>query len=196
MKIIESNYISLARKDIDTDLIIPAKFLTTTEKSGLGQHVFSNLRAMDKNFPFNLPEFADCKILVARDNFGCGSSREHAAWALKDWGIEVIIAPSFADIFFTNAQKNGILPVILPREIVEGLLVEAKDPQKITVDLPEQKVKIANEEYNFEIDPYRKECLIKEMDDLDYLISQISSIKKIDQKRKEKLFINIDNIKL
>ncbi len=194
MKIIETKYISLPRKDVDTDLIIPAEFLTTTVKSGLGQHVFSNLRAMNADFPFNLPENFDCKILVSRDNFGCGSSREHAAWALKDWGIEVILAPSFADIFFTNAQKNGILPVVLPSEIIEQLL--ENNSGEIKVNLPDQTVEIKGKNYEFEIDPYRKECLIKEMDDLDYLMSQMPVIKKFDQERKEKLFINIDNIKL
>lgn len=179
--IIKSRIIPLPRTDIDTDLIIPADFLTTTSKKGLGEHVFARLRMMEPDFPFNLEKYNGARILVAKKNFGCGSSREHAAWALRDWGIEVVIAPSFSDIFFSNAMKNGILPIILGEKIVDGIF-EFGDCE-IEVNLKEQKVIFPNGEiFSFQIDQYRKECLLKNMDDLDYLLSQMSEIEKFDKK--------------
>jgi 3-isopropylmalate dehydratase small subunit len=180
-EIIKSKIVPLPRADIDTDLIIPADFLTTTSKKGLGEHVFARLRMMEPNFPFNLEKYNGARILVAKKNFGCGSSREHAAWALRDWGIEVVVAPSFSDIFFSNAMKNGILPIILDEKIVDGIF-ECGDCE-IEVNLKEQKVILRDGEMvGFKIDPYRKECLLKNMDDLDYLLSQMDEIKKFDKK--------------
>ena len=177
MNIIKSQILPIKRSDIDTDLIIPADFLTTTVKVGLGKHLFDRLRNIEADFPINLPKYAGSKILVARHNFGCGSSREHAAWALKDWGIEVVIAPSFADIFYSNALKNGILPVVLSEELVEAIFNrEAKSADYIIeVDLGKQTITFPDcSENTFAIDPYRKECLMKGIED----ILEFSEIKK------------------
>lgn len=122
MKKIVSKFIPLPRKDVDTDMIIPAEFLKTTSRDGLGEHLFARLREAEKDFPTERSIYRNAEILVARDNFGCGSSREHAAWALADRGIRVVIAPSFADIFKKNATSNNILPIELPELAVEWLL--------------------------------------------------------------------------
>ncbi len=193
--IIKSKIMPLPRADIDTDLIIPADFLTTTDKKGLGEHVFARLRMMEGNFPFNLKKYRDAKILVTRKNFGCGSSREHAAWALKDWGIEVVIAPSFSDIFFSNAMKNGILPIILEEKVVEWIFEEEKEKNgcELEVDLVKQIVKIPGKKDGFAmfaIDSYRKECLLKDMDDMDYLVSQMNEIEKFDKKHAANIFFD------
>lgn len=184
INVVKSKAISLNRADVDTDLIIPAEFLTVTDKNGLGQHVFARLRQMDGDFGFNRPECRDREILIAGDNFGCGSSREHAAWALHDWGIRVIIAPSFADIFKENSMKNGLLPIEMD---VDGLM---GSEEEIVVNLPEQTVN----ERHFEIDPYRKECLIKGMDDLDYLFANMRAIEEFDRERARYLFFDISKI--
>ncbi len=197
MKIIKSKIISLNRKDIDTDLIIPADFLKITTKDGLGKHVFERLRSMDPAFPFNLPKYRGAKILVTGENFGCGSSREHAAWALRDWGIRVVIAPSFADIFFNNSMKNGILPIKLSTEVIDKIFSEelASGNYVIEVDLPNQRVILNDEEvHEFQIDSYRKECLIKEIDDMDYLIDNIDAIKKYDKKHSQHIFFDTTKI--
>lgn len=191
MKIIESKILPLARKDIDTDLIIPAEFLSRTTKEGYGEYVFDRLRKMDDSFPFNLSEYQDSMVLVARENFGCGSSREHAAWALSDWGIKVIIAPSFGDIFFNNSMKNGILPIVLDEEVVE----KALKAEKAVVNLPQQKLEIVGVgEFDFDIDPYRKECLIKGMDDMDYLLAHIEEIEGFDKVHAEKIFFDVNKL--
>lgn len=183
-EIIKSKIIPLPREDIDTDLIIPANFLTTTSKKGLGEHVFARLKIMEPDFPFNLKKYFGAKVLVTRKNFGCGSSREHAAWALRDWGIEVVIAPSFSDIFFSNAMKNGILPIILEEKVVNEIFVLGDC--EVEVNLKNQKVVLKNGEVcDFQIDPYRKECLLNNMDDLDYLVSQMAEINKFDKKHYE-----------
>jgi len=182
MKIIHSQIICVPRNDIDTDIIIPAEYLSTTNKVGLGEGLFKALRA-DKNFVFNNPKYRQAKILVAGNNFGCGSSREHAPWALKDWGIDVVIAPSFADIFKNNSMKNQLLPIALPEKIVRKIF--QMDPCKITVDLPKQIVTLQDKSiHKFEIDPYRKECLIEELDDLDYLFRNLKAIKNYDKKHR------------
>jgi len=195
IKTIQSQIIAIPRKDIDTDLIIPAEFLTGTVREGLGQHLFTRVRQSEKDFEL-LEKHPDSEILVVRDNFGCGSSREHAAWSLYDFGIRVIIAPSFADIFFNNAMKNGILPIILSEETVEKILSEsgASEKYEITVDLPSQKVTLPdNSEYEFSIDPYRKTCLMEGMDDLDYLISNKNEIEGFDN-NKSNLFFDISKL--
>lgn len=193
---IKSRIIPLVMKDVDTDLIIPADYLKGTGKDGLGQFVFKRLRDEDKNFPFNLPEYADSEILVVQDNFGCGSSREHAAWALKDWGVKVIVAPSFSDIFHSNAFKNGLLPIVLGAEVVETLLERAsEDFLELDVDLSMQSLSLpGGETFDFEIDPYRKYCLINGMDDLDYLLSNADDIKTFEAGRARNLFCNLDKI--
>jgi 3-isopropylmalate/(R)-2-methylmalate dehydratase small subunit len=144
---------------------------------------------MDPDFPFNLEKYRGARILVTRKNFGCGSSREHAAWALRDWGIEIVIAPSFADIFFNNAMKNGILPIILDEKIVDEIFV-AGDCE-VEVNVAAQKVILPSGEVaNFQIDSYRKECLLKGMDDLDYLVSQMNEIENFDKRHSKNIFFD------
>jgi 3-isopropylmalate/(R)-2-methylmalate dehydratase small subunit len=161
--------------NVDTDAIIPKQFLKTIKRTGLGKHLFHELR-FDENgkekpdFVLNKPAYRKAQILVAGENFGCGSSREHAPWALLDFGIRCVIAPSFADIFFNNCFKNGILPVVLPQEQVDILMreaSEAKDPT-FTVDLEKQEVRrpTGNEVFTFEVDPFPKHCLLNGLDEI------------------------------
>ncbi|MEK7672831.1 MAG: 3-isopropylmalate dehydratase small subunit [Patescibacteria group bacterium] len=198
MKNIRSKIVPIPRKDIDTDLIISAEFLTVTDKKGLGEHVFERLRVSDPDFPLNFEKYKGAEILVARSNFGCGSSREHAAWALFDYGIKVVIAPSFSDIFYSNAMKNGILPLILEEKTVEEIFEdEAMNSGEyvVSVDLPNQIIELADgQKYEFKIDPYRKECLIKGMDDMDYLLENIAEINKFDKKHKNFIFFDTKNL--
>ncbi len=179
MKTVRSQVVPIPREDIDTDLIIPAQYLKITTKEGLGEYIFAELREKDENFPLNLEKYKDGRILVVGENFGCGSSREHAPWALADWGFGVVIAPSFADIFYSNAFKNGILLVELPEKVVEKIFEKEKavDKYEVEVDLVNQRVVLhGGDIFEFEIDPYKKECLIKGMDDLDYLLSNMGVI--------------------
>ncbi len=197
MKIIKSKIIPVNRKDIDTDLIIPADFLTTTVKTGLGKHAFDHLRKTDPEFPMNLAKYDGASILLAGDNFGCGSSREHAAWALADAGIKVVIAPSFANIFFTNAMNNNILCVTLPEDTTQEIFkTEVQNgAYEITVDLPEQKIVLEDgKEFGFEINPYKKECLIEGMDDIDYLLKYLPEIQEFEKEHDKKLFFHLENI--
>lgn len=158
--------------NIDTDMIIPKQFLKTIKRTGLGKNLFHEMRFdinenIIQDFILNKPEFQNAQILVARDNFGCGSSREHAPWALLDFGIRVVIAPSFADIFFNNCFKNGILPIVLKNSEVDELLEFSKSPTNYaTVDLPSQNVHAGQKVYKFEIDSFKKHCLIEGLDDI------------------------------
>ncbi len=147
--------IPLDRANVDTDQIIPKQFLKTTVRSGLGRGLFHNWRS-DPNFVFNLPQYRDARILVTGENFGCGSSREHAPWALLDFGIRAIIAPSFGDIFYNNCCQNGLLPVRLRQSAVQGLLLA----NQLTIDLAAQTAGT----HHFEIEPFRKQCLIEGAD--------------------------------
>ena len=150
-----SPIVCLPQKDIDTDLIIPGEFLKTTEKKGLGKHVFSNLRKADPDFP----KFKEQRILVSGKNFGCGSSREHAPWALKDAGIDVIITSEFADIFKGNAEKNEILPVVLPESTVQKFLASGED---LTIDLENQEIMDREGNiYSFSISNFMKKRLLE-----------------------------------
>lgn len=196
MNVVKSKIIPLPRKDIDTDLIIPADFLKVTDQKGLGQHVFARLRAEDKNFPFNLEKYQGAQILVTRENFGCGSSREHAAWALSDWGIKVIIAPSFSDIFYSNSRQNFILPVILQTEFVEQILSKAaQSSYEIVVDLPRQRIVLPDKkELIFEIDPYMKKCLEDGIDDMEYLLGNLNEIREFAKSRDTSIFFNLKNL--
>ena len=152
-------------KNVDTDLIIPARWLKTVTREGLGRGAFEALRA-DPDNVFDQPEFARAPILIAGDNFGCGSSREHAAWALLDMGVKAVIAPSFSDIFSGNAFKNGILTVALPQEQIDRLM-EVALTQPITIDLEHQTVTTPfQDRFTFEIDPFRKKCLIEGLDEV------------------------------
>lgn len=193
MNIITSQIIPVNRSHVDTDLIIPAEFLRSVTKTGFGQHLFARLRTADKSFPFNLQKYQGLKIMVAGMNFGCGSSREHAAWALVDWGIRIIIAPSFADIFHQNALNNQILPIVLPEQVIETIFEEEARhaTYEITVDLSNQTVAVPSGEIHyFSIDPYRKECLLHGMDDFDYLLSKRSQIDAFEQKNKSYRFFD------
>ena len=162
---VEGRAIPFGRKNVDTDIIIPAQWLKTISREGLGKGAFETVRAEPGNV-FDDPEFAGAPILIAGDNFGCGSSREHAAWALGDLGIRVVIAPSYSDIFSGNAVKNGILPVVLPQEAIDRLMeVAATDP--VFVDLEHQTVTTQfQDRFSFEIDPFRKMCLLEGLDEI------------------------------
>ena len=182
-KTLKSNALPLWLSDIDTDMIIPAEFLTQTTKDGYGKSLFCRLKEKDSNFVFNKEEYKDAKILIAGDNFGCGSSREHAVWALIQAGIKVIIAPSFSDIFFNNSAKNGLLLISLEKNTVKSLCDLAENSNyEFSVDLENQKVKTKSEEYSFDYDPFRKECLLKGLDDMTYLLSLKDKIKQFEQK--------------
>ncbi len=162
---IEGKAYPFGLKNIDTDVIIPAEWLKTVSRIGLGRGAFESIRANPDNL-FDDPAFAGAPILIAGDNFGCGSSREHAAWALGDMGIKAVIAPSFSDIFSSNAFKNGILTVVLPQEAIDRLMEVAKtDP--IHVDLDSQTVTTPfQDRFAFEIDPFRKNCLANGLDEI------------------------------
>ena len=151
--------------NVDTDVIIPARFLKTVTRAGLGEHAFAGLREDADNL-FDSPRNSGAPVLIAGDNFGCGSSREHAPWALADMGFRVVIAPSFADIFSGNAFKNGMLLVALPQDQIDRLLEVAQD-HEITVDLENQVVTTPfQDRFQFKVDPFRKECLLKGLDEI------------------------------
>jgi 3-isopropylmalate/(R)-2-methylmalate dehydratase small subunit len=163
---VEGRAIPLGLKNVDTDIIIPAKWLKTISREGLGQGAFETIRAEPGNV-FDDPAYAGANLLIAGDNFGCGSSREHAAWALGDLGLRVVIAPSFSDIFSGNAVKNGILPVVLPQEAVDRLLAVAREGQPITVDLEDQTVTTPYQDrFTFTLDPFRRDCLLNGLDEV------------------------------
>lgn len=162
---IEGRAIPLGLKNIDTDVIIPAHWLKTISREGLGKGAFETIRQNPGN-PFDAPDFAGAPILIAGDNFGCGSSREHAAWALGDLGIRVVIAPSYSDIFSGNAVKNGILPVVLPQAAIDRLM-EVAETDPVFVDLEHQTVTTQYQDrFSFEIDPFRKMCLLEGLDEI------------------------------
>jgi len=162
-------------KNIDTDVIIPAHWLKTISRAGLGRGAFETVRAQPGNI-FDDPRYAGAPILIAGDNFGCGSSREHAAWALADMGIRAVIAPSFSDIFSGNAFKNGIVPVVLPQEAVDRLVEVAQD-QPITVDLETMSVTTPfQDRFPFELDPFRRECLMNGLDEIGLTLARDSAI--------------------
>lgn len=176
--------------NIDTDMIIPKQFLKTIERTGLGKNLFFEMR-FDLNekeiseFVLNKPAYRDSKILVAKDNFGCGSSREHAPWALIDFGIKCVIAPSFADIFFNNCFKNGILPIVLPSEQVSEILEFAGDESNsVTVDLPKQEVRAGNKIYKFEVDSFKKYCLLEGLDDIGLTLKKSEEISNFEVSNK------------
>lgn len=176
-------------QNIDTDMIIPKQFLKTIKRTGLREGLFYEMRytvegKKIEDFVLHREPYTTAKIVVALENFGCGSSREHAPWALADFGITCVIAPSFADIFYNNCFKNGILPVTLPREQVDTLMQTATGGQQITVDLPSQTVKAGNHEFTFELDPFRKHCLINGLDDIGLTLEKSSSIADYEAKAK------------
>ena len=162
---VEGRAIPLGLKNVDTDVIIPAHWLKTTSREGMGRGAFESLRADPDNL-FDRPEYKGAPILIAGDNFGCGSSREHAAWALGDLGIRVVIAPSYSDIFSGNAVKNGILPVVLPQAAIDRLM-EVAATDRVHVDLDTQTVTTPfQDRFAFEIDPFRRMCLLEGLDEI------------------------------
>ena len=167
--------IPFGRKNVDTDIIIPAHWLKTISREGLGRGAFEALRQDPANI-FDQDEFKGAPILIAGDNFGCGSSREHAAWALLDLGIKAVIAPSFSDIFSGNAFKNGILTVVLPQEQVDRLL-EVAQTESVTIDLETQTVTTPfQDRFSFEIDPFRKHCLLNGLDEVSLTLAKNDAI--------------------
>ena len=178
--------------NVDTDAIIPKQFLTTTKRTGLGKHLFHEMR-FDKDgkeissFVLNQAMYCEAKILVAGANFGCGSSREHAPWALADFGIRCVIAPSFADIFFNNCFKNGLLPIILPQEQVDRLMQIAQKPgTQLTVDLEAQRIMgPENIGYSFTVEPFRRHCLLNGLDDIGLTEQYVGDIEAFEEKRRK-----------
>ncbi len=169
-------------QNIDTDMIIPKQFLKTIKRTGLREGLFYEMRfTVDgtkiDEFVLHRAPYTNAKILVALENFGCGSSREHAPWALADFGITCVIAPSFADIFYNNCFKNGILPVVLPRADVDTLVQHAaSSTNSVTVDLPSQTVRAGNHEFAFTLDPFRKHCLMNGLDDIGLTLEKADAI--------------------
>ncbi|MEM7487911.1 MAG: 3-isopropylmalate dehydratase small subunit [Pseudomonadota bacterium] len=170
--------------NVDTDMIIPKQFLKTIKRSGLGVNLFDEMRYDDTgaeipDFVLNRPAYRGAQIIVAGDNFGCGSSREHAPWALLDFGIRAVIAPSFADIFYNNCFKNGILPIVLPQDQVDALMDDAKNGEnaRITVDLENQTVTGSDgTAHPFEVDPFKKHCLLNGLDDIGLTMEKAAAI--------------------
>src|SRR4051812_9326096 len=192
---------AMDRANVDTDAIIPKQFLKSIKRSGFGPNLFDAWRYLDKgepgmdnskrplnpDFVLNEPRYRGASILVARKNFGCGSSREHAPWALDDYGFRCIIAPSYADIFYNNCFKNGLLPLVLSEAQVDRLIAEvvAFPGYKLTIDLPRQRVvKPDGEEWAFEVDPFRKECLINGWDDIGLTLRHADKIRAFESQRR------------
>jgi 3-isopropylmalate/(R)-2-methylmalate dehydratase small subunit len=177
--------------NVDTDMIIPKQFLKTITRSGLGKSLFFEMRYDDNgaelpDFVLNRKEYRNAEILVAGDNFGCGSSREHAPWALQDFGIRAVIAPSFADIFFGNCFKNGMLPIVLPQEQIDLLMADAQgdNTRVITIDLPAQKVIRANgESFSFDINPTSKTQLVEGLDEIGQTLQRAGEIAGFEQRQ-------------
>ncbi len=192
--------VPLDRANVDTDAIIPKQFLKSIKRSGFGPYLFDEWRYLDHGEPgmdctnrplntafvLNDPRYAGAEILLARENFGCGSSREHAPWALADFGIRVILAPSYADIFFSNCFKNGILPIVLEAEIIDRLFAQAKgaDALRLVVDLPLQTLTLDSVSIPFTVDAFRKQCLIEGLDDIGLTLKQVDSIRAFEARRR------------
>jgi 3-isopropylmalate/(R)-2-methylmalate dehydratase small subunit len=176
--------------NIDTDMIIPKQFLKTIKRTGLGKNLFFEMRYDDngneiKDFLLNNEPFNNSRILIAGNNFGCGSSREHAPWALLDFGITCVISSSYADIFYSNCFKNGILPIILGEEKIKELSEYSNRKEEISVDLYEQKIVYGNNETKFDIDPFKKKCLLEGLDDIALSLEKSKQIDIYEKKLKE-----------
>ena len=180
--------------NVDTDKIIPKQFLTTIKRTGLGKHVFDEMRykkdgSENPNFVLNQKPYDKSNILIVGDNFGCGSSREHAPWALKDFGIKCIISTSFADIFYNNSFKNGLLPIMVTKDERDALLEDAKDKEnpEIEIDLENQEIRRPNGgKIKFKIDPFRKKCLLEGLDDIGLTELHENKIKSFEESRSTK----------
>ena len=192
----------LDRHNVDTDAIIPKQFLKSIKRSGFGPNLFDEWRYLDhgepgmdhsrreKNMEFvlNHPRYEDGTILLGRHNFGCGSSREHAVWALMDHGFRVVIAPSFADIFFNNCFKNGLLPIVLDEAVIDHLFTEvhAHHGYRLHLDLPAQEIHLPDGEIiHFDIDPFRKDCYIRGLDDIGLTLEHAADIRNFEEKRQQ-----------
>ena len=199
---IEGIVVPLDRANVDTDAIIPKQFLKSIKRTGFGPNLFDEWRYLDQgepdmdnskrpinpDFVLNFPRYQGASILLARDNFGCGSSREHAPWALEDYGIQVIIAPSFADIFYNNSFKNGILPIKLAPDVVDNFFseVQANDGYRLTVDLEAQTITTPTAKaVSFEVDGFRKYCLLNGLDDIGLTLQHVDDIKRYEQQRSQ-----------
>ena len=173
--------------NIDTDMIIPKQFLKTIKRTGLGKNLFYEMRYNEQGTPIddfilNTSPFNDSKILIAGKNFGCGSSREHAPWALLDFGITCVISSSYADIFYNNCFKNGILPIVLPEAKIKELSEYSKRKEEIIVNLEKQKITFGNNEIDFEIDQFKKKCLIEGLDDIALSLEKNPKITEFEKK--------------
>ena len=188
----------LDRANVDTDQIIPKQYLKSIKRTGFGDYLFDAWRFLDQGtmgmtpnerqinheFVLNLPQYQGASILLARDNFGCGSSREHAVWALKEFGFRAVIAPSFADIFFGNCFKNGVLPIVLEVKIVEELIAKSDGESTLHIDLESQVVTDGERTYNFEIDSALKQKMLNGMDDISMTLAEVELIKTFEAKHK------------
>lgn len=189
------------RANVDTDMIIPKQFLKSIKRTGFGKNLFDELRYLDEgkpdaectgrplnmDFPLNFLRYQGATVLLARENFGCGSSREHAPWALDDYGFRCVIAPSFADIFYNNCFKNGLLPIVLSDETVEQLFagMYATEGYQLTIDLAEQVVKTpSGDSFSFELDSFRKHCLLKGLDDIGLTLEHADAIRAYETRRR------------
>ncbi len=192
--------VPLDRANVDTDAIIPKQYLKSVKKSGFGVTLFDDWRykkagepgmdhsqrEINPDFVLNQAQYQGASILIARENFGCGSSREHAVWALTDYGIKAVIAPSYADIFFNNSFKNGLLPVILSEEIVAKLFLEIDNGYELIIDLEQQKVITpVGEAFSFEVDPFKKHCLLNGLDDIALTLQYADDIRAYEKKCKQ-----------
>ncbi len=193
----------LDRPNVDTDAIIPKQFLKSIKRTGFGPNAFDDWRYLDEGGPvidnagrridpdfiLNQSPYDQATILLARENFGCGSSREHAVWALDDFGFRAVIAPSFADIFFNNSFKNGLLPIVLDAKIVEQLFqrVEADRGFELSIDLEAQTVTAGDDAYDFDVDDFRKNCLINGLDEIGLTLQHADLIKTYEEKRKQQM---------
>ncbi|MCW8127055.1 3-isopropylmalate dehydratase small subunit [Microbulbifer halophilus] len=200
------------RANVDTDLIIPKQFLKSIKRTGFGPNLFDELRYLDEGqpgqdnsarplnpeFPLNFPRYNGASVLLARDNFGCGSSREHAPWALDDYGFRAVIAPSFADIFYNNCFKNGLLPIALDEQVVDQLFEEmyAQEGYELTIDLEKQQViKPNGETIDFEVDEFRKHCLLNGLDDIGLTLEDADAIRAYEARRREQAPWLFDSVK-
>ena len=181
---ITSKVIPLDVDNVDTDMIIPAEHLKSISREGYGEGLFSALRALYSDFILNQPAYNAGKILLSKTNFGCGSSREHAVWALQQYGIKAVVCSSFSDIFFNNSAKNGLLLISVPEATInKWIAMSLKDATlEMTINLVDCKISFAGETYSFSYDPYRKHCLIQGLDDLTYLLSCENIITQYEEK--------------
>ena len=188
--ILKSIPANLPMTNVDTDMIIPKQFLKTIKRSGLGKSLFFEIR-YDENgkkiedFILNKEPYNKSSILLTKKNFGCGSSREHAPWALLDFGIKCVISPSFADIFYNNCFKNGMLPIVLDERNIDQLIEYSKRKEFIEINLSKQEIKFGNNKFNFDIDPFKKKCLLDGLDDIALSLEKSKRITSFEKKIKE-----------